>query len=1357
MMPAAKHGDPQMGVDIHLCIVPPSPSPVPLPTPHMSVVFDPFDYLPILGATVTVCGMKRAVAGTSGKAVHIPPGFPFAPKLPDTSDEIFMGSATVVADSNPFSFLGVPVLSCQVAGMPSPPRPKQQEKKLMLLPTTVNVAIPTNVFIGGPPTISLMGMAFKLGFAGLGRLAKTRFAKALGKRFRDWRKAKFGHLTPSFLKCKILRAEPVNIVTGAVSVEQEDFTLPGLLPMRWTRRYTSDNARRGACGMGWECPADSRLEHDVESGIVLFHHPEGGHAIFAALPSAQGDDAAVLELMDGALLSDHGNEYRVRTKEDLVYRFPKGPGGEAGAALHEYPLWQIHDRCGNTLTWERERVSGRPLALVEAMGRRIELEQGPDGLVRSVALHVPQSGFRHTYAQYGQDAAGDLVEVRDALGQSCRFAYDRHHMVRHTDRNGLSFHYEYDQSGEQRRVVRAWGDGGLYAYRFAYVDALNQRRITDSLGHVSLVTLDERGLPISEVDALGGTTSFEYDEAGRTTAVVDQDGHRTEYAFDAQGNLVSLTRPDGVTIANTFSEDGKLEATTDPNGGVWRQRWDERGLLAERLSPLGHTFRYQHGPRGEITAATDASGARTAFAYDGVGNLAAITDALGGRCEFRCDPLGNIISKHEPVDRNTLYRYDAKGRLLALQRPSGASVRYAYDAEDNLVSLRDENGAETRFVYAGLNQLARRIQPDGHAVEYLYDTEERLAAIRNQRGEIYRFRRDPLGRVVEEVDFWGTRRSYVHSASGRLLAATDPLGQRIEHAYDPLGQLVKSTACAPDGAAPSVETFAYDAGGNLLAAANDQVEIRRVYDADGRLVREEQRHAAGQVFTVDNAYDGRGQRIARVARHRAEGSTTVEYALDPLGDGTVLRVNGTERLRTRHDHAGQVIEEQFGGGLGRSCSYDADGLPTEISSTRDGATLFATRYQHDAVGNLVSRSDSAFGADLYGYDALGRVVTHTDPEGRLRQFFHDPAGDRLALRDGDADQPGVCRQGRHDEALYQFDAAGSLTHKSDRRSRLELVWDARQRLVASRRVTDQGARETRYGYDPFGRRLFKETEGRRTWFGWDEEALAAEIAADGSAKEFVYRARSLEPLLIIETRDGAEARIHACFSDPNGCPVRLVDAKGATQWAASYRVWGEIATQHAAHCDNPLRLLGQYHDSETGLHYNRYRYFDPQAGCFVSRDPLSLRAGTDLHAFAPNPFGWIDPLGLTCKPGYQYRARTKGTPDPGLAGFVGDLKARGVTVVGENLEIVESATGRVVGEVDVLTTHAAIQYKNGASSGAAVMRQIEKKTEPYVDTPVAAFVRGANGTEKGAQRTVRDAGRKHLVTNDMDTLADAIR
>ncbi|WP_082405754.1 RHS repeat-associated core domain-containing protein [Pseudomonas sp. NBRC 111117] len=60
---------------------------------------------------------------------------------------------------------------------------------------------------------------------------------------------------------------------------------------------------------------------------------------------------------------------------------------------------------------------------------------------------------------------------------------------------------------------------------------------------------------------------------------------------------------------------------------------------------------------------------------------------------------------------------------------------------------------------------------------------------------------------------------------------------------------------------------------------------------------------------------------------------------------------------------------------------------------------------------------------------------------------------------------------------------------------------------------------------------------------------------------------------------------------------------------------------------NPLRFQGQYHDRETGLHYNRYRYYDPGVGRFVSKDPISYAGGLNLHLYAPNLIEWVDPLG----------------------------------------------------------------------------------------------------------------------------------
>ena len=200
----------------------------------------------------------------------------------------------------------------------------------MLLPTTVNLAIPTNVFVGGPPTISLLGMAFKFGLSALGRFARSGL-------FRRIRQRLFRSLNPGFLKCAILRAEPVNILSGEVSVEHEDFTLPGRIPIEWHRTYSSNTQRAGLCGYGWETPADIRLEVDPSDGSVSMMLPTGGPLFFDRLPVAQGDDAAELGVDGWRPVSDHGDEFQVRTKEDRIYHFSKADARTRAEGTTEYP------------------------------------------------------------------------------------------------------------------------------------------------------------------------------------------------------------------------------------------------------------------------------------------------------------------------------------------------------------------------------------------------------------------------------------------------------------------------------------------------------------------------------------------------------------------------------------------------------------------------------------------------------------------------------------------------------------------------------------------------------------------------------------------------------------------------------------------------------------------------------------------------------------------------------------------------------------------------------------------------------------------------------------------------------------
>ncbi|MBP6608683.1 MAG: hypothetical protein KA258_03785, partial [Deltaproteobacteria bacterium] len=165
-MIAAKHFDPILGIDIHLIITPAGVT-VPIPHPYIGIVLDPMDWLPIIGASVKVNGLPRGQAGTAGKALppHFPIGGVFA-KPPSNESEIFMGSSTVLADGEPLSRLGLPVLSCQDIGMMAPPRPKKKSKTMsMVLPTSVVLSIPSGppVLVGGPPTISLAAIGMRLG------------------------------------------------------------------------------------------------------------------------------------------------------------------------------------------------------------------------------------------------------------------------------------------------------------------------------------------------------------------------------------------------------------------------------------------------------------------------------------------------------------------------------------------------------------------------------------------------------------------------------------------------------------------------------------------------------------------------------------------------------------------------------------------------------------------------------------------------------------------------------------------------------------------------------------------------------------------------------------------------------------------------------------------------------------------------------------------------------------------------------------------------------------------------------------------------------------------------------------------
>ena len=213
----------------------------------------------------------------------------------------------------------------------------------------------------------------------------------------------------------------------------------------------------------------------------------------------------------------------------------------------------------------------------------------------------------------------------------------------------------------------------------------------------------------------------------------------------------------------------------------------------------------------------------------------------------------------------------------------------------------------------------------------------------------------------------------------------------------------------------------------------------------------------------------------------------------------------------------------------------------------------------------------------------------------------------------------------------------------------QFVWNTEHQLTESVSTRNGTEQRTTYGYDAFGRRSWKRDAFGITRFVWEGNRLLSEER--GSRRHiWIYEDDSFAPLAQISLQQGEteyDAQIHWFHNDVSGLPRELTGADGSVVWRAVYRAWGntlrteQAAVEGAEPIYQPLRYQGQYFDAETGLHYNCFRYYDPDAGRFVSQDPIGLAGGVNLYQYAPNPLSWVDPLGLSAA--HQRRIQAQGS------------------------------------------------------------------------------------------------------------------
>ncbi|QIS15365.1 RHS repeat-associated core domain-containing protein [Nocardia arthritidis] len=146
---------------------------------------------------------------------------------------------------------------------------------------------------------------------------------------------------------------------------------------------------------------------------------------------------------------------------------------------------------------------------------------------------------------------------------------------------------------------------------------------------------------------------------------------------------------------------------------------------------------------------------------------------------------------------------------------------------------------------------------------------------------------------------------------------------------------------------------------------------------------------------------------------------------------------------------------------------------------------------------------------------------------------------------------------------------------------------------------------------------------------WDGPQLVEQVA-DHVATGWVFELDSYAPIAQMAVQGAVDREFYAIISDLVGTPIEMVNPQTAeTVATAAADLWGRTVWHGAA--ATLLRFPGQIYDTESGLHYNRHRHYDPATGRFLTSDPLGLAPAPNPNSYPHNPISWIDPLGLACR------------------------------------------------------------------------------------------------------------------------------
>jgi RHS repeat-associated core domain len=974
--------------------------------------------------------------------------------------------------------------------------------------------------------------------------------------------------------------DPVDTLTGAVFDRKLEFRLTGPLELWWYRHYdSSHNQRRLALGWGHTHDFDRLLRFEGEG--MIYEAPVGRLFAFPRLER------------DGDEIARHG--FRLVRLSHKRYQLV--PHGEPAMEFEFHDLHQparlrrlfqrghqIVFQCNTAHQLER---------IFDSAGRTISVIEAADGRLISLTLEGSQNQPAMLLVAYHYDERGNLIATKDGSGHGYAFTYDdANRMLMRRGRKGFKFRFEYDALG---RCIKATGDDELYG-----------------------VTLT-------------------YKVPRRVTKVRRADNGEWTYSFDAAGILAMIRDPLGGVQKFLRDETALVVMELDPNANATRIIYDATGAAIAKISPLGHWIALPEDPNAPDPLRHRVAANPAEYEYGRMLDVRKIT--LPSREQAESLPLSSeahslvSVRPHQEKGRGTATAFDVRplgvlwwpepkhgrvfndfGKLVEQRDEFGRLRRWTYDASGNVADYTDFDGRKWSYDNGSWHLLRGLLDPLGAAVRFSYTTNGQVASCVDPGGTTSEYRYNLKDHLVEVKRHGVVRDTYIRDTVGNLVAKRAGDGRELLRIEVGPGNLpIKRTLASGEE-----HTLQYDKHGRPLEAKTKKDFVEFAYDGLGNPILEK-RNGLGA--------EHRFQGWRKPAESAFFDRFTVRYEWSNRNRVVITDPGGKSHEIRFHGHG--LMERRFSNGSTETSQYDNLGRCLFKCAHRRNGQAWRRRYYWSGEGELERVEDNIRGKVLHEYDAAHRL-RHRLIGGRTESYELDLAGNLL-------------RQPRLREVIHgsgnRLHTVGGFPVSYNDRNHIEeretvdgtvrYAYDSRDQLAR----VDSSRGSWTAEYDALNRRTRKTWANQTTEYYWNGDQLIAEVAADGRLRLYIYAdPLALTPLLFLDyesvTTPVESCRRYFVFTDQIGTPCSVEDDSGADVWRAWIDPFGHAEVASDAKIECHLRFPGHYFDAELGLHYNRFRYYDPELGRYLQSDPWGIAGGYNLYAYCSNPLLHVDVRGL---------------------------------------------------------------------------------------------------------------------------------